>query len=390
MLDEFIRRDDVSQLLEDICNSARYYDKKSSNSMGYQMYFGVGQILFLFYDALYKYKIIIDDLSYFDDFFEQVDKLIRKIDNFYDIGNGINRVIGRICAFKLGIKDIEDNKSKEEVLRYIYDKYMVNGYYIHGFSSHYSGNIFEFGFPVEQYSNCYDKFIKVQEILKKKKHAKILEKNFDEKKVEFTDSLLLGCYYSVNAPMFFSDFLCRNEFIGSQEYADCYSKNDYDGCLKNLYKMIGELKLSESQKNVFVDAFKTEWKLIDKSNSNIGLMLIPRDLFSDTLINIDEFIAAVKDYSFADSVCKLLGQKSSVVVRDDIRRNHITIINLNSYQRYVKEEKKETLRSELERSFITSDDEFAFSNMYGKVSLLLVIGTLLITLGVFLTIIMFS
>ena len=36
------------KLLEEICNSARYYDKKSSNCMGYQMYFGVEQILFLF------------------------------------------------------------------------------------------------------------------------------------------------------------------------------------------------------------------------------------------------------------------------------------------------------------------------------------------------------
>ena len=69
MLEEIIRRDDVSKLLEDICNSARYYDKKSSNSMGYQMYFGVEQILFLFYDALFKYEMIIEDMSYFDDFF---------------------------------------------------------------------------------------------------------------------------------------------------------------------------------------------------------------------------------------------------------------------------------------------------------------------------------
>lgn len=390
MLEEIIRREDVSKLLVDICNSARYYDKKSSNSMGYQMYFGVEQILFLFYDALFKYKIIIDDMSYFNDFFEQVDKLIRKIDNFYDISNGLNRIIGRICAFKLGVKDVEDCESKEEVIRYIYDKYMVNGYYIHGFASHYYGNILEEGFFVEEYKNVYDKFLKVQEILNKKNHSKILEKDFSEKKVEFTDSFLLGCYYSVNAPLFFSKMLCGNEFIKKQEHVDDYAKGDYDACLRNLFKIINGLGLSESEKNVFVDAFKSEWKLIDKSHSNISLMLIPRDLFRDSLIDIEKFISDNIDSSFADTVCKLLGYKSGIVVRDDIRKRHITLVNLDGYKKFVKEEKKDTLKDELERSFVTSDDEFALTNTYGKVSVLLVLGTLLITVGVILTMLMFS
>lgn len=390
MLEEIIRREDVSKLLEDICNSARYYDKKSSNSMGYQMYFGVEQILFLFYDALFKYKIIIDDMNYFNDFFEQVDKLIRKIDNFYDISNGLNRIIGRICAFKLGIKDVEDCESKEEVIRYIYDKYMVNGYYIHGFASHYYGSILEEGFIVEEYKNVYDKFLKVQEILNKKKHTKVLEKDFSEKKVDFTDSFLLGCYYSVNAPLFFSKMLCGNEFIRKQERVDDYARGDYDACLKNLFKLMNGLGLNDSQRNVFLDAFKSEWKLIDKDHSNISLMLIPRDLFRDSLIDINKFIDDNKDASFADNVCKLLGYKSSIVVRDDIRKRHITLVNLDGYKKFVKEEKKDTFKDELERSFITSDDEFALTNTYGKVSVLLVLGTLLITVGVILTILMFS
>lgn len=390
MLDEIIRRDDVSQLLEDICNSARYYDKRSTNSLGYDMCFGVEQILFLFYDALFKYKMIIDDMSYFDDFFEQIDKLIRKIDNFYDISNGINRIIGRICAFKLDIKDVEDEQSKEEVLRYIYDKYMVNGYFIHGYASCYYGNIFENGFYIDQYHHLYDKFIKVQNILNKKKHNKIISKDFNDKKVEFTDSLLLGCYYSANAPMFFSNLLCRNEFIKKQEYLDDYARGDYNACLKNLYRVMNGLKLRDSQKNIFIDAFKSEWKLLDKSNSNISLMLIPRDLFRDSLINIDSFIRDSKNDSFAEAVCKLFNHRTSVVVKDDIMKRHITFVNLDGYKKYVKEEKKDNLKTELEKTFITSDDEFAFSNTYGKVSVLLLVGTMLIAVGVILTMLMFS
>ncbi len=354
------------------------------------MYSGVEQILFLFYDALFKYKIIIDDMDYFDDFFVQIDKLIRKIDNFSDISNGINRIIGRICAFKLGIKDVEETEAKEDVLRYIYEVYMVNGYYIHGYSSHYYGSIYDKGFVVEQYDNLYEKFKKVQEILMKRKHPSILSKDFSLKQVEFTDSLLMGCYYSVNSPMFFSKLLCRNEFIDDPEEIDAYSKNDYESCLKNLYKVMTKLRLNEYEKNVFLDAFRSEWKLLDKSNSNVSLMLVPRKVFREYIFNIDLFINDNKDVDFAESICKLLGQKNNVVVSDDIAKEDIVLLNLFGYKKFVKEEKKETLKSELEKTFITSDDEFAFSNTYGKVSMLLLLGTMLITLGVIFTIIMFS
>lgn len=389
MLDDLIGREDVSRMLVDICNSARYYDKRTSSSMGYQMYSGPEQILFLFYDALFKYKMIIDDMDYFNDFLEQVDKLIRKIDSFSEIGYGINRIIGRICAYKLGINDIDTDEAKDKVLRYIHQKYIVEGYYIHGYAPHYYGSILENGFAVGQYKNLYPKFIKVQEILKKKKHLNLLDKDFNLREVTFTDNFLMGCYYSVNAPMYFSKLVCRNEYIDEPEAIDAYSTNNYDLCLKNLYKVCSKLRLNDSQKSVFLDAFKSEWRLLDKTSSGIGLMLVPRRAFN-TEFDIDKFIEDTKDNSFIEAVCKLLGQKNNVTVSRYIRRDDITLINLYGTKKYVKEEKKESFASELEKTFIRSDDEFAFSNTYGKVSILLLLGTILITIGVILTMISFS
>lgn len=389
MLDDLIGREDVSRMLVDICNSARYYDKRTSSSMGYQMYSGPEQILFLFYDALFKYKMIIDDMDYFSDFLEQVDKLIRKIDSFSEIGYGINRIIGRICAYKLGINDIDADDAKDKVLRYIHQKYMVEGYYIHGFAPHYYGSILENGFSIDEYKNLYPKFIKVQEILAKKKHLNLLDKDFNLREVTFTDNFLMGCYYSVNAPMYFSKLICRNEYIEEPEAIDAYSMSDYDLCLKNLYKVCSKLRLSDSQRNVFLDAFKSEWRLLDKTNSGIGLMLVPRRLFNTTF-DIDKFIEDTKDNSFIEAVCKLLGQKNNITVSRYIRSDNITLVNLYGTKKYVKEEKKESFASELEKTFIRSDDEFAFSNTYGKVSILLLLGTILITIGVILTMISFS
>ena len=98
MFDEMLRRKDVQRMFNDICNSECYYNKKMNKSMDYQLFTDLEEILFLFYDALFKYKIIIDDMSYFQEYLEQIDKLIRKIDNFKDISLGISRILTRKCA----------------------------------------------------------------------------------------------------------------------------------------------------------------------------------------------------------------------------------------------------------------------------------------------------
>lgn len=392
MLDEIIRREDVSKLLVGLCNSARYYDKKINNYMGYHIYSSVELILFIFYDALYKYKIIIEDMDYFDDFLEQVDKLIRKIDNFTEISQGINRIIGRVCLFKLNYNDVEDEHVKETVIKYIYDRYIKNGYYIHGFSPRYCGSIADNGFLIEDYSNFYPKFKKVQDILKKKKHFNLMDKNFDEKTVVFTDNFVLGCYYSANSPMYFSKLLCRNEFLNEEnlEEVNAYSEGDYDLCLKNLYKVMSKLKLNNYQKNIFLEAFRCEWELLDKSNiANMSLLLVPRKLFENRF-DINEFLDDNKDSDLFECICKMLGQKNKVVVGKNINKEDFEIVNVGSYKKFVKEEKKETLERKLEKTFIRNDDDFAFSNAYGKVSILLLLGTVAITMGVILTMIMFS
>lgn len=389
MLDSLLEREDVKKILVDICNSARYYAKETSSSMGYQMYSGSSQLLFLFYDALFKYKLIIEEMCYFNDFLEQVDKLIRKIDSFSEIGYGINRIIGRVCAYKLGINDIDTDYAKETVLRYIHDKYIVNGYFIHGYTPHYYSSILENGFSPENYKNLYAKFRNVQNILKEKKHLSLMDKDFDAEAVSFTDSFLMGCYYSVNSPMYFSKLVSKNEFIDDDLSLDAYAMGDYELCLKNLYKVCAKLKLNDTEKYIFLDAFKSEWKLLEKNSSTISLMLITRSSLGVDF-DIDKFITEVKDNSFIEAVCKLLGQRSNVLVSKYIRKDDITLLNLSSSKKYTKEEKKDSLAVELERTFIRSDDEFAFSNTYGKVSILLLVGTMCITIGVILTMLSFS
>ncbi|MDO5393260.1 MAG: hypothetical protein Q4F33_01545, partial [Mycoplasmatota bacterium] len=223
---------------------------------------------------------------------------------------------------------------------------------------------------------------------KEKKHLSLMDKDFDAEAVSFTDSFLMGCYYSVNSPMYFSKLVSKNEFIDDDLSLDAYAMGDYELCLKNLYKVCAKLKLNDIEKYIFLDAFKSEWKLLEKNSSTISLMLITRSSLGVDF-DIDKFITEVKDNSFIEAVCKLLGQRSNVLVSKYIRKDDITLLNLSSSKKYTKEEKKDSLAVELERTFIRSD-EFAFSNTYGKVSILLLVGTMCITIGVILTMLSFS
>lgn len=388
VFEDLLVREDVSKILINICNSARYYGKKTSGFTGYKMYSGVQQMLFIFYDALYKYKLIINDMSYFSDFLEQVDKLIKKIDSFKDISYGINRIIGRVCAFKLGYKSIDD-EVKEKVLRYIYDRYFVNGYYIHGYSGCYYENIIQEGFLVEQYNNLYSEFRQIQQILNEKKSFNLLVKDFSVREVSFTDSLFLGCYYSVNSPMYFSNFLCKNEFVDNDNIIDAYSLNDYDLCLRGLNKLIEKMDLNDEQEELFVNTFDNEWKLLDKDNSNINLMLVPRLVLSDSF-NIEEFIANNKDSQFFDVVCRLLEQNENVVTSYDIKKEDIIFVNLFNYKHFVRYGKKSEISNQNKNDHNNKENSFFVSKFWSKVSLLLLVGTLFIILGVIFTIIKFG
>ena len=383
MLDEMLNRKDVSKMLRDICNSECYYDKKMNKSMDYQLFTDVEEVLFLFYDALFKYKIIIEDMSYFSEYLEQIDKLIRKIDNFKDISVGISRIITRICALKLGEKDLDDEDSRERIIKYIYDVYIKNGYYIHGFATIYTKDIKKKGFDTENYNNYYSKFVKLQEILNKYGYGNILDKDFKDFSISLTNSFVMGCYYSVNAPMYFYKLLCKNEFVTRKKELDCYLRSDYKACYKNLSKMCNKMRLSDREKNVFLDAFNSEWQLLRKEKSKISIMLVPRRLIDKDVIDYKEFID--EDTSLWLLVDKMINTRNNKIKFNGyFDPSSVEFVELDYVKVLKNSDKVDTIYDETaEIKF----DEYAFSNAYGKVSLLVILGSLFVTLGVIITIV---
>ena len=119
MLSSIFENEDVVSLLSKVSSSPRYYDKKKKDSINYEKFSGLEQPMFLLFDALFKYQIIIGDDKYLRDYVHHLELLWYKIDNFHDISEGVCKILVKFCAKKLGYK-MQIEEHRREILEYIY------------------------------------------------------------------------------------------------------------------------------------------------------------------------------------------------------------------------------------------------------------------------------
>lgn len=389
MLDELLRRDDVSTFIKKIRTSERYYKKSKNSYMNLSFHVDYEIALYVFYDALLKYKIVVDDIYLFDEYLEQLEKLYRKLNNIEDISIGINRLVARMVSIKLGFRNVPDRLSRKVVISYIYNKYILDGYFIHGFNSTYFKDIEEKGFVPEVYENYYKDFIELNRIFVKYGVANALVKDFTSNKVYFTDDIVLACYYSKYAPLFFYKFLHNEEYFDKKTKLDAYEKDDFVSCTRALKKMMHDLSFSEKDRKTVSDLVKKEWNLLHKKNNKkISLMLVKsRKIYGRECVKLEDFLEDKND--LGEVVDRLLSSKNnSVYCTDAFSQEDVELILLEDYY----DDSNSVKCKEVE--FDTSSYSFdgllnkEILNAYGRISTLLILGSLFISLGVIISIFM--
>ena len=384
MLDSILIRENVKKLLKEVSYSHCYHMKETKITPDYENYYNKEKPIFIIIDAIYKYKIIIDDEKYLGEYIYSLKKLMKKIDNSSDIEKGINKLIVRTCCKKLGIKNIKDIENKKELLSYIYKNYIVEGYMFHSIPNIYKKEILENGINPEHYKNLYPKFIRIKKILKKHNKESLVEKNFDENYIIMTDSLQKAYYYAENSPMYFSSLLSNNITSSKKYKKDAYYRKNYKDCYYNLNKLCNDLNLNIKDSNYIKEVFKEEWKLL-KNDSNIPTILLVKrkNLGNNYLKDIDKIMSSIDKYNLDDIVSKMICNKfDNVKVKNTIKNTDIEVLELYSYKDIYEYKNKNEQKNSIKES---SDD---IMNTNGKVSILLLLGSLLITLGVIISIIM--
>ena len=387
MLNDLVTRDDVRKFIKQLKFNDRYFDKELRGFADRKMTISNELALYIFYEALYKYQILFDNIYLFDEYLEQLDKLYKKIDNFDDIVIGINKLICRLLILELDIKDSEKPEEKEKLIKHVYYKYINRGYFIHGFNTSYTKEILEKGFDPENYENYYEKFIKLNEIFEKYKVSNIIEKDFSKKEVTFTDDFLMGCYYSIYGPNFYSSFLRDEDHFGRKQKQDGYLIDDYDLTISHLKRFMSNSSFSENDKKFVLDLVKDEWDLLHREDKKVSLLLVERSFFKEDKTSIDEYLNSDEDiYDIVDRI--LSPKKTRIECKKMIPAEELIIINLDAY--YDEEAKidyRDQHKEELAQ-YQKEQENKEFMDTYGNVSALLIVGSLLITLGVIMTIIM--
>ena len=385
MLEDLLKRDDVLNFINEIKTSERYFQKNNSSSLLNSINISTDIALYIFYDALFKYKVIIDDIYLFDEYLEQLDKLYKKLDDFENIRAGINKLICKMLIIKNDIKDVKDKVSRDSIINEVFNKYIKDGYFIHGFNYSYSDDILNKGFIPEVYDNLYEKFIKVNNIFAKYNVINVIPKDFLSKKVFFTDDLVRGCYYSLYAPLYFYEFLTNEEYFGKRIKKDYYLKDDYNHLIGYLKRFMSNNLFSEADRKYILEVVEEEWNLLHRKEKKVSLLLVKRKDIFDKDVDINKYLD--DDSDIYEIVDRMLNPKYNNIYCDkEIGKDKLSVLLFETYIDYKEEIIEEDEELELYK-YKSEELNKEFLDKYGNVSILLLVGSLFITLGVIITII---
>ena len=383
MLDEYFRFEEVNRLIFELETNPKYYRKNNRLDKVIPS-IRDNLALYTFYEAIYKYKVLVDDIYLFKEYIDDLEKLFRKLDSIDDISKGINKILCNLVGVTLNISDFKDEDDKKTVIKDIYDKYIVNGYYIHGFPTVYEKSIFRNGIRTGIYENYYPYMRNVDNIFKKHGIKNIFNKDFSDKSMCFTDDFVMGCYYSSVAPGYFSSFLLSSVFSDDSRAED-YQYNNYSACTKWFKDYLDKNNYSVYEKDMINKVVKNEYKHLNFVAKRISILLIPRRLISKSVYSLESFCKKNNNiYDIVDNI--LTSREANVRYNGLIDSNDIDILSFYFPMReknYLNVDIPKTELTELRRTKKKQP-----LNTYGVVSILIILGSLLISLGIIISIIM--
>ena len=383
MLDYLLKRQDVASFIDEIKNNNMFHLKNQLTFSYHSISMSSELGLYLFYDALLKFRLVIQDDSLMGDYLEQIKKLFRKLDTIEDIQMGIHKLICNELMRQLHLKDFSLEENRKKLIYIVYDRYIRHGYFIHGFPSCYYQVIRENGFIPEEYENYYERFNQVNNIFKKYNLPVVFNKDFSEKTAYFTDDIVMGCYYSMCSPMFFYQFLLNHRFFGKRVCEEDYWLDRYEVFENALKRFMNNHLFSEGDRKFILDLFHDEWKLLHRRKKKICLLLVKRSKLFTNDVSLDDFIN--DDGNVYDIIDRMLSSKyNNVSCTEMISPSDMKLLTMEHYyEKKITYSIHDTLIDYQLQDKLTEEDCL---NAYGQVSIFLLLGSLFISFGVIITI----
>ena len=351
-------------------------------------------------DLVIKYQIIITDDNYNDYFLNNLEIICKDYTSHQDFIIKGNRLLVDLVSKKINVST-NNSTDKKQILKYIYDKYIVNGYCFHSFPSIYKNEVEENGLTTKIDIKEQNDLKKINYIFNNHNYTNIITRdlNCKTKPIYVTDSPAMAYFYAFRSPEYMASLTSTSKYY---EYIKGYDKNafyekDYTKCKSNLTLLCKHVDMTTKEENTVIKTFDKRWNKLKMSESVPCIAFIKRsDLAKDFLNDINEIINSVDKIDLDILVSRILDSKYPIIRRySDINSLDLSVITMPSYREIKNNEllsKKvptvilnvKTIEQPEEDQNENQEYEYAYNNGAANTIAIigLIIGTLALTTGV--------
>lgn len=399
-----LKNEHLLSILHNVLMNETTKNQVSNASINGESYSYNRYSLLITMDIVIKYQIIINNETYNNYFLNKLDTITNNYTSHEDLIIKGNSLLIELVSNRLNLTTTK-TEDKKQILKYIYDKYIVNGYCFHSFPSIFKEKIEEAGLTQDIDIKELNDLKKIDYIFSNHNYKNIISRNLKEKSrpIYITDSPAMAYYYAFRSPEYMAELTSLSKYYNYlKDYnKDAFYDKDYYKCKSNLASLCSHVNMTTKEETTVLKTFDRRWKALNLSESLPCIAFIKRsDLAKDSLPNINEIIKSVDTIELSYLVSKITDSKYPVIRKySNISSLYLTVITMPSYREiknneFLTQEKVKvaltTKKREIYREEIEEEKKFDFkyAYSYGNANVVALTGILLITLGLTLTIIL--
>lgn len=341
-------------------------------------YFSDKYAFYLGIDAIIKYEQIIEEDTYLNDYVNQLINIFNKYNNYDSIKNNICSLLIKVVSNKLKLLNVMSISSREKILYYVYNKYIVNGYFYFGFSSNYINEIECVGIRKNTFF-IDDKLKKINDEFKNTTN-KLL---FLNEKTTITDDFIVACYFSLLSPYYLADMVVNPLFNDENINRECFYTHNIESIKDSLIKVCDKLFITPDIKKEVVNNFIDCYTLSCKREIKPCIARISRKSINKDRLKDIEAIIKNKELNLREAVQLIIDSRyNSFNIEEVISPFDIDIVEIPTYQEFLIGLNSQIIRINDEELKLNESDvkNKINANSFGVISLAF-IGLLFIFIG---------
>ena len=401
-----LKNEHLLSILHNVLMNETTKNKVSNVSIKGESYSYNRYSLLITMDIVIKYQIIINDETYNNYFLNKLDTITSNYNNHGDLIIKGNSLLIDLVSNKLNVTTTK-TEDKKEILKYIYDKYIVNGYCYHSFPSIFKEKTEEVGLTQDIDIKELNDLKKIDYIFSNHNYKNIISRDLKEKSraIYITDSPAMAYYYAFRSPEYMAEITSLSKYYNYlKDYnKDAFYDKDYYKCKSNLASLCSHVNMTTKEETTVLKTFDRRWKALNLSESFPCIAFIKRkDLAKDKLSNIDDIINSVDTIELSYLVSKITDSKYPVIRKySNISSLYLSVITMPSYREiknneFIIKDKPKAVVTTVTRETYQEEKvqketfNFNYKNAYsyGNANVIALLGLLMISLGATITIIL--